>query len=190
MPLPLLPRRVVLCRRQQSCLRGAYRRGKMTTVLAASTALPLRMLGQRGSTFKRRRGAWYAKLESVLAVTGGELYAMAWFMVTGTPISPMPVLTQPQACPRAWGFLQIKLEFAAPGYVIAAQHQRSRKASSSVECKRTAFSLTCAGEPDWGAAIALPLADSPSKRDRGRRATVSGTVRAYNRLSSDCRHRG
>ena len=57
----------------------------------------------------------YAKRESVLVVTVGILGATAWLMATGTPISPMPVLTQPQAWPpRAWGFLQISLSLLHP----------------------------------------------------------------------------
>jgi hypothetical protein len=59
----------------------------------------------------------YAKRESVLVVTVGILDATAWLMVTGTPISPMPVLTQPQACPPRLGPFANQLEFAAPGYV-------------------------------------------------------------------------
>jgi len=96
------------------------------TVSAASGALPLSML-TRGSTFKRRCGAWISvndvkSGESVLVVTGGKLDARAWLITTGTPISPLPVLTQPQACPRAWGFLQIGLRLLH--YVIAAtSHQ-------------------------------------------------------------------
>ena len=38
-------------------------------------------------------------------------------MTTGTPISPMPVLTQPQACPPRLGLFANQLELASPGYV-------------------------------------------------------------------------
>lgn len=55
------------------------------------------MLDKAG-TFKRLAQITNThKRESVLVVTVGTLDATAWLMVTGTPDSPMPVLTQPQA---------------------------------------------------------------------------------------------
>jgi hypothetical protein len=170
---------------------GLYRRGKMATVLAASTALPLRMLGQRGSTFKRRRGARCAKLESVLVVTGGELDAMAWLMATGTRHLPHARSDPAPSVPPRLGLFAISLSLLHPATSLPLLPTTgSRKASSSVACKRHGVLLNVCWRAGLGSCDSVATADSPSKRDRGRRATVSGTARAYGRLSSDCRHRG
>ena len=105
----------------------------------------------RGGTFKRRRGARYAKLESVLVVTGGELDAMAWLMATGTPHLPHARSDPAPSVPPRLGLFAISLSLLHPATSLPLLPNRgSRKASSSVECKGH-------GVRDWGAAIALPL---------------------------------
>jgi hypothetical protein len=87
-------------------------------VLAASTTgVASENSGASGLPRSTDQCKAYAKRESVLVVTVGTLDATAWLTATGTPDSPMPVLTQPQACPPRLGLFANQLELAAPGYV-------------------------------------------------------------------------